>query len=161
MKKFGLLVLVLALGAYLTGCGKKEPSLDETMQEPMSMEALSTMNATETKSIPEVKSGDVKSAQEQVITQASEPKLEPLPPQGPYKPTGTEVQTALKNAGFYTGTIDGKIGPKTKKAIEEFQAANGLKADGKVGPKTWGLLGKHLIAPESAVEGQAPAKKKR
>jgi len=67
----------------------------------------------------------------------------PLPPQGPYKPTGIEIQTALKNAGFYTGNIDGKIGPKSKKAIEDFQKANSLKVDGKVGPKTWEAMSKY------------------
>ncbi len=56
-----------------------------------------------------------------------------------------DIQRALKNANFYTGAIDGKIGPKTKKAIEEFQKAKGLKADGKVGPKTWAELEKYLI----------------
>jgi peptidoglycan hydrolase-like protein with peptidoglycan-binding domain len=55
-----------------------------------------------------------------------------------------DIQKALKNAGFYTGSIDGKIGPKTKKAISEFQSAKGLKADGKVGPKTWSELEKYL-----------------
>ena len=120
------------------------------------------MNATETKTIPETKPLDVKAAQEQATAPVvAEPKLEPLPPQGPYKPSGTEIQTALKNAGFYTGTVDGKIGPKTKKAVEEFQKANGLKADGKVGPKTWTLLGKYLSALEPVVEGQAVGKQKR
>src|SRR3989338_661997 len=51
-----------------------------------------------------------------------------------------DIQITLKNAGYYTGAIDGKIGPKTKRAIEEFQAAKGLKVDGKVGPKTWNEL---------------------
>ena len=55
-----------------------------------------------------------------------------------------DIQRALKNAGFYTGAIDGKIGPKTKKAIEEFQKTKGLKVDGKVGPKTWEELEKYL-----------------
>ena len=56
-----------------------------------------------------------------------------------------DIQKALKNAGLYTGPIDGKLGPKTKKAIEEFQSSKGLKADGKVGPKTWGELAKYLV----------------
>lgn len=56
-----------------------------------------------------------------------------------------DIQVALKNAGFYAGPIDGKIGPKSKKAIEDFQRSKGLKADGKVGPKTWGELEKYLI----------------
>lgn len=55
-----------------------------------------------------------------------------------------EIQAALKAAGFYTGSVDGKIGPKTKRAIVEFQKAMGLKADGKVGPKTWVELEKYL-----------------
>lgn len=57
-----------------------------------------------------------------------------------------EIQTALKAAKFYTGDIDGKTGPKTKKAIVEFQKAKKLKPDGKVGPKTWAALEKYLTA---------------
>ena len=53
-----------------------------------------------------------------------------------------KVQTALKNAGYYSGTIDGKIGSKTREAIKAFQTANGLKADGVVGPGTWERLKK-------------------
>ena len=60
------------------------------------------------------------------------------------------IQTALKNAGFYTGKIDGKIGPGTKKAIEAFQQSKSLKVDGKVGPKTWAALEPYLNAGESA-----------
>jgi len=50
------------------------------------------------------------------------------------------IQLALRRAGFYDGPIDGKVGPRTKKAIKAFQKARGLKADGKVGPKTWKAL---------------------
>jgi len=59
-----------------------------------------------------------------------------------------DIQTALKAANFYTGNIDGKIGPKTKRAIVEFQKAKGLKADGKVGPKTWIELEKYLTTQQ-------------
>jgi len=55
-----------------------------------------------------------------------------------------QVQRALKNAGFYKGSVDGKMGPSTRKAIREFQKANGLKADGRVGKETWSELSKHL-----------------
>ena len=55
-----------------------------------------------------------------------------------------EIQAALKAAGFYTGNVDGKIGPKTKRSIMEFQKAKGLKADGKVGPKTCAELEKYM-----------------
>lgn len=57
-----------------------------------------------------------------------------------------KIQVALKNAGFYTGAIDGKIGPASRKAVEAFQKQNGLKVDGKVGPKTWAVLEGYLGA---------------
>ncbi|MDD4954631.1 MAG: peptidoglycan-binding domain-containing protein [Candidatus Omnitrophica bacterium] len=71
----------------------------------------------------------------------------------PGKPTAEDIQKALKGAGLYSGSIDGKIGPKTKKAIEEFQSKNGLTADGKVGPKTWEKLKSYLTQDASAVTG--------
>jgi peptidoglycan hydrolase-like protein with peptidoglycan-binding domain len=61
-----------------------------------------------------------------------------------YKPTNKSIQIALKNAGFYKGKIDGDIGPKTCKAIREFQAENNLVVDGKVGLKTWAVLRRYL-----------------
>ncbi|MBP7216722.1 MAG: peptidoglycan-binding protein [Candidatus Omnitrophica bacterium] len=83
-------------------------------------------------------------------TMLSQKAQEPmLPPQGPYKPSIKEIQGALKNAGYYSGAIDGKAGPMTKKAIEEFQKANSLQPDGKVGPKTWAALGRYVTASES------------
>ena len=67
-----------------------------------------------------------------------------------------QIQTALKNAGLYQGAIDGKIGPRTKKAIEAFQSQNGLKADGKVGPKTWAAMEKYLTE-QTAVQRETSA----
>lgn len=59
-------------------------------------------------------------------------------------PTPKWIQRALKNAGFYKGPIDGKIGTKTKEAIKVFQRANGLTPDGLVGKCTWEKLSKYL-----------------
>jgi peptidoglycan hydrolase-like protein with peptidoglycan-binding domain len=55
-----------------------------------------------------------------------------------------QIQTALKNAGFYNGSIDGKLGKQTKNAIKAFQKAQGLKADGVVGKRTASALSKYL-----------------
>lgn len=55
-----------------------------------------------------------------------------------------QIQRALQNAGYYKGAIDGKVGPKTKAAIVQFQRSNGLKADGIVGKKTVTALKKYL-----------------
>lgn len=58
--------------------------------------------------------------------------------------TAEKVQTALKNAGFYNGDLDGKIGPKTKEAIKAFQRDNNLSVDGVVGRGTWAKLKNNL-----------------
>lgn len=58
--------------------------------------------------------------------------------------TKKDIQKALKNAGYYEGTVDGKIGSKTKTAIKEFQKANGLKSDGVAGRQTKEKLLKYL-----------------
>ena len=54
------------------------------------------------------------------------------------------IQTALRNANFYSGEIDGKIGPKTKEAVKEFQTSKNLTADGIVGARTWSKLKLYL-----------------
>ena len=56
------------------------------------------------------------------------------------KPTTREIQQALKNAGFYQGAVDGKMGAQTREAIKEFQRVHGLVDDGAVGKQTWGKL---------------------
>ena len=56
----------------------------------------------------------------------------------------SDVQKALKNAGFYKGSIDGKVGQQTKKAIESFQRQHNLTADGVIGRRTWEELKVYL-----------------
>lgn len=58
--------------------------------------------------------------------------------------TKKQIQKALKSAGYYDGKVDGKIGPRTKDAIKEFQKNEGLKADGIAGRNTKEKLLKYL-----------------
>lgn len=60
------------------------------------------------------------------------------------------VQLALRNANFYSGEIDGKIGPKTKEAIKKFQLSKDLTADGVVGSRTWMELKAYLPEEQSS-----------
>ena len=53
------------------------------------------------------------------------------------------IQTALKSAGFYSGSVDGKEGRRTRAAIRSFQESSGLKVDGIVGSNTWLELKKY------------------
>lgn len=53
--------------------------------------------------------------------------------------TGTAVrnlQQALKNKGYYSGSVDGSFGSATTAAVVAFQTAQGLRVDGKAGPAT-------------------------
>ena len=134
------------------GCAKKETA--EESLESISMEALSSTGTAQP--VTAAKPAETKSPAPatSAVAPAAAPvqaaNLAPLPPAGPYKPSAVEIQTALKNAGYYAGVVDGKIGPMSKKAVTEFQKANGLEADGKVGPKTWAALSKYLNPPAQA-----------
>lgn len=132
MRVIPVVITLILTCSMVSGCGKKE-KVDES-QELLSLEELSTMNVSESVSITDDPS----------LQPLEAAKMEPLPPSGPYKPSNQEIQIALKNAGYYAGAIDGKIGPMSREAIEDFQRDNGLVVDGKVGPKTWTALEKFL-----------------
>ncbi|MBR3804144.1 MAG: spore cortex-lytic enzyme [Clostridia bacterium] len=51
------------------------------------------------------------------------------------------IQQKLKNWGYYTGSVDGIYGSKTKAAVKYFQRRNGLTVDGIVGNKTLKAMG--------------------
>ncbi|MDE7454814.1 MAG: spore cortex-lytic enzyme [Clostridia bacterium] len=51
------------------------------------------------------------------------------------------IQTKLKRWGYYTGSVDGIFGSKTKTAVQYFQRSNGLTADGIVGSATAKAMG--------------------
>ena len=48
----------------------------------------------------------------------------------------SDIQTKLKEHGYYTSTVDGIFGSGTTTAVKNFQKAKGLTQDGIVGPKT-------------------------
>ena len=144
MKRFSALLLVAALCVTLSSCSKKQETLED-MQQPMSPEDLNRLK-TETQAPARPYAGTPSAT----VVSTTETKLEPLPPSGPFNPQPKEIQRALKNAGYYGGAIDGKIGPKSTQAIVAFQKDNGLVADGKVGLKTWAVLSKYLTTGSSS-----------
>jgi peptidoglycan hydrolase-like protein with peptidoglycan-binding domain len=56
---------------------------------------------------------------------------------------GTSVrsaQQALKDAGYYQGTIDGIAGPETREAVRKYQEAQGLETTGTLDRNTMAKL---------------------
>jgi Las17-binding protein actin regulator/putative peptidoglycan binding protein len=52
-----------------------------------------------------------------------------------------QAQKSLQEKGFYNGSIDGVIGPMTRKAIREFQKAENLPVNGQLNEQTSAKLG--------------------
>ena len=141
MKKIFSLGLVVVVGIILSGCQKKAgeqalmpPAESATDQVMVIGEGQSESNqATDTTTTLDVNQGAMPSSAEMMGQTGSFHNV-----------STKDVQAALKNANLYVGNVDGVLGPKTKKAIKEFQAQNNLTADGKVGPKTWQKLEPYL-----------------
>ncbi len=76
----------------------------------------------------------------QVTPDPSAPTAAPVIRSGAMGESVTQLQTRLKELGYYTGTVDGQFGPGTRTAVTLFQQQNGLTADGIVGPATSELL---------------------
>lgn len=62
----------------------------------------------------------------------------------------TQIQTKLKNWGYYNGSIDGVYGSRTLSAVKRFQSRNGLSADGIAGPATLVAMGIQSSSSNSA-----------
>jgi peptidoglycan hydrolase-like protein with peptidoglycan-binding domain len=60
-----------------------------------------------------------------------------------------EIQKALRNTGFYSGPIDGILGPGSRKAVKDYQVLHELTPDGVVGPRTWASLRLYLDPGEA------------
>jgi peptidoglycan hydrolase-like protein with peptidoglycan-binding domain len=160
MKKIMVVVLGVGSIALMAGCQKKE-SAEAPMQQPMVAEqpASGAGTAAAVATEPMAPAAAPVAAATTAVTDAAAAAVQQVAAGTPVeKPTPQQIQQALKNAGLYAGKIDGSLGPKTKKAIEEFQSQNGLNADGKVGAKTWSKLGEHLTGANSvATEPIMPA----
>ena len=127
--------MMIAIFVFM-GCAKKEAAVGPTESQDL----LNQSVQTQTELAP--MQNEAAKAARQVQVAATETVPQAALPQeaGSQQPTDQEVQQALHNANLYSGKIDGDIGPRTQKAIKDFQGQNGLKADGKVGPKTWAKL---------------------
>ncbi len=179
MKRYKLgLIALLGLALVVTGCNKK--SSDQANLQGTGFETATTEDLAQLPQANNTSSNQ--QAGIEVLPIETSPVTQGVPAPGPVsKKVASEtdaanstqsvatasttssdtlnheqqIQTALKNAGFYNGKIDGKIGPASKRAIEAFQQSKGLKADGKVGPKTWAALEQYVNGSDSSASSAA------
>jgi len=132
-----LVLILLAVFAFaLSGCASMRKNNDLEIQGLRNqVAALETELNAKNEELNGLRESSVKPAEMQAPKNVKEAKRHPK---------AKEIQEALKNAGYYSGKIDGKMGKQTVEAVKSFQKANNLPADGKVGRKTWALLNDHL-----------------
>ncbi len=63
-----------------------------------------------------------------------------------YEPAATSpleasVQRVLRKRGYYSGPLDGDIGPRSRTAIREYQAEHGLEVNGRIDDRLLRSLG--------------------
>lgn len=134
---------VLLAGTLLTGCATASPGarLKDSDALKARVDSLENQVASLSHRLEEVAAGQPAALPDDAV-QSSLPRR--AAESAKKRMTLRQTQRALAAAGHYQGTIDGKPGPKTRKAIKTFQQAQGLKADGIVGSATTEALAKYL-----------------
>ena len=62
----------------------------------------------------------------------------------------SQIQQALNDKGLNAGPVDGKMGPKTKSALKQFQQQQGLQASGQLDSQTLAALNTNGSASASS-----------
>lgn len=132
----------MTLTLVLLGCAAQRQQLAKDQGLKMRISALEEELQQKNTEIRELESQLEEMRQESISSAPEEQTRQPQ--SGRPKASSRNVQLALKNAGYYVGPIDGKIGKKTRVAIKQFQKEKGLTADGVVGKQTWLKLMKYL-----------------
>lgn len=152
---FIFIALIICMGLTISGCSSAQKKLSEEVKG-----VKTRVDTLETR----VEGVETKQAETDRMTMEQAQRVEELKTSERVRPASRsnvgirerrsskdrdrtkEIQSCLKNAGYYHGEIDGVKGRKTRSAIKKFQKANGLRADGVMGKKTWEALSKYSAA---------------
>jgi peptidoglycan hydrolase-like protein with peptidoglycan-binding domain len=135
MAWFVMVFFVVSMAGCAT-CKKRDVEIQGLKEKVQSLETESQAKDNEINNLRETLAKQVQ--------ESSQPTTNIEVKDTKERPTAKQIQTALKNAGYYSGAVDGKMGKQTKNALRDFQRAKGLKIDGKAGKLTWGLLKEYL-----------------
>ncbi len=119
MKKFMLpVVSALALGMVGVGFAQAAGTSSTTTMPPYNSSASTTQTPSTMQQGSESQTAPVNVSENQI----------------------KQVQEHLKTAGLYNGKADGKMGPETKQALQQFQQQQGLQATGQLDQETMAAL---------------------
>lgn len=141
MRMVTLLVLTGSLLVTATGCVSKGRHQSEVSDlQGQLTQTQAALRAQEEKN---------KALETQISGTRPAVPVEPYQGSSYRTPSGFElpaadIQKGLKSAGYYSGAINGKIGPDSREALRNFQRDNGLKPDGVCGHQTWNKLKTYL-----------------
>ena len=131
--------------------GKYGPATEKSVRAFQKMNALPENGIADPKTQQKLFEGTVKNASGRVTPVKTLPAVEGqiLRP-GDRGDLVSELQRLLKAQGYYKGTVDGRYGGGTERAVRELQRAKKLRVDGKAGPDT-------LAALKTPEQSQAPS----
>ena len=132
MKRLFAVMFATALGAALTA-----PATADTAGQKVKAGVQKTKDAADkVEDKIENKAKDVKDRMLGRKTEGPEDHHGVMPSQ-----QVMAAQQALKDNGYDPGKIDGKMGPRTRAMLSEYQKAEGLKVTGQLDNDTRGKLG--------------------
>jgi len=140
LQKMFLSVIAVVLLVSTSGCatmGKKKDLEIQGLRGQIS--ALESRLESKDQEIASLREDLERAMHERIVPVKQAVSIEPKS-----RPNIKQIQTALTNAGYNPGKIDGRMGGQTRDAIKSFQGANNITVDGKVGKKTWELLRVYL-----------------
>jgi cell division protein FtsL len=140
LQKMFLGIIAVVILISTSGCvtiGKKKDLEIQGLRGQIS--ALESSLESKDQEIANLREDLDRAMQERIVPIKDTVSIEPKS-----RPNVTQIQTALRNAGYNPGKIDGRMGGQTREAIKSCQRANNITVDGKVGKKTWELLRVYL-----------------
>lgn len=144
-KKLTLVLLACVFVFSLSGCAtcRKQNNMEiQGLKNQISV--LESQSQAKDEEINSLKESLNKAQEEKVVSPSQSFGNKGIVSRGKGRPNTKQIQTALKNAGYNPGAIDGKMGKQTREAIKSFQKDNKLNVNGKAGRETWDLLKKYL-----------------
>jgi peptidoglycan hydrolase-like protein with peptidoglycan-binding domain len=134
MKK--LFFIILIASTFLTACASQDDKIVDTLSS-----ATESNEKTDTETEPST--SEIYTNTEPITEPYTDPPTQPptmnplIIKKGDKGDDVKDLQVKLRDAGFYTGDIDGSFGPMTETSVKKLQESYNLAADGVVQGETW------------------------